>query len=205
MRRSSAKAILISIVLLFTSGCASVGWDTAYSGYTTSNINEIGNDSLRIAILPLNANSGEESFRRSAGKVLAQSIADKNLNMQVVAPDVTARIISKKGLSKIYADMMYTYDRTGILDKNTLTDMAGPLGCDYFLYADATVDITVAEKFLFTRSIIHGQVWDVQLGDVAWEGRSDITREGANSNNSLKYASERPAQVYDLKTTQKAA
>ena len=114
--------------------------------------------------------------------VFDQELPDAN----VVAPNLVASRINETGLSSLYAEMMRSYDRTGILERDALLRIAQAMQARYVAvpilvsFHEETNTRLSALGFRIAKTAtsntrVQLEIWDAQTGRIVWEGLSDST------------------------------
>jgi hypothetical protein len=104
----------------------------------------------------------------------------------IVHPNLAASHINEAGLAEDYAAMLTAYDRTNILDRDTLRKIGKAVGVSYFAVpillnfrerqnTRLSVFGVRLVKTLWVTSRFQLQIWDARSGGVVWEGLSDLT------------------------------
>ena len=164
----------VGSVVIVASACVAGMRSTIETSYSNPDMTLQG-----IAILPVTAGEGLEGFRRHMASLLENQIAAQHPDVKVITSAECLRRINDLGLANEYSDMLETYGRTGILDRETLGELADAVGAQHMLQAQFSYE---AADFVEVGAIggglnreerqelyVFGQLWDGTEGDVVWE------------------------------------
>ncbi|NIM50197.1 MAG: hypothetical protein GTN62_07640 [Gemmatimonadales bacterium] len=127
----------------------------------------------RLAILPVAAAEELQGFRGVTEDSLFANATRLRPEVQVTSADETLAILEAKGHAKAYAEMVVTYEQTGLLDKEVLRRLASALDVDHLL----RVHLSYSEGSSYNVFLGHrdnqlvqlaAQLWDAELGEVVW-------------------------------------
>jgi hypothetical protein len=129
---------------------------------------------------------GHETYGHALVQELAETMQEQLTDRKVVHPNVVASHINQAGLARDYATMITAYDKTNILDRETLHKIAEAVGARYFvvpiLVNFREGDITRLSIFgvrlaktAWATARFQLQIWDSRSGRIVWEGISDLT------------------------------
>lgn len=208
--------LLCCVALLFTlAGCSkafttpSLGTQRSVDARELYRDATFGRDHLRqdgVTCLAARLSFGRETYGHVLVQELAETMQEQFADGRVIHPNVIASHINETGLAEDYATMLATYDKTHILDRNTLRKIAEAAKVRYFV-----VPILVNfEEGGATRISLFGmrlaktawatarfqlQIWDGWSGRIVWEGMSDLTL-------AQEFIRERPVRFEDtIQTT----
>lgn len=199
--------LALSSVLLL--GCASTKdidpVDTSTVTYKSDSADRQDADTSRIAILPVLAGQGYEGFRRRAGSDLSTQFEEQFSNAEVVSSRETRSLINDRNVSSQYSDMMESYGRTGVLQREALKTIGSAVGADFLLYSKVGAEGSersnlVAGEYVQNTEVnqftIYGQLWGIDEGDAVWEGTGGAAglAEATSENTLLSMASEGVAE-----------
>jgi hypothetical protein len=139
-----------------------------------------------VSFLSARLNFDDQTYGRALVQGLLDAVAAELPHARLVHPNVMARYINEYGLTHAYALMLDEYDETNILEGDTLAEIAEAVGVRYFalpiLVSFGRQTSTRFSVFGFRLGKTHSahaifqlQIWDGTLGQVVWEGISDLT------------------------------
>lgn len=193
---------LITSLLLFlpfSTGCTSTQEikpvDTSTVTYKGDVTDRKDLSESTIAILPVLAGEGYEGFRRKTGTELTRQFRKQLPNASVLSSQETRNRISDGEVSSEYSDMMTDYGKTGVLDQDALSRIGSAVEARFLLYSKVGAEgssesALVAGEYYQETEVnafdIYAQLWDVEQGDVVWEGTGGAAGlSRATSNNQL--------------------
>lgn len=147
----------------------------------------------RLAMLPVTAGEGLEGFRRMTADSLYSALTSARPEIEVIPADSTLELLNEAGLARRYSDMVVAYDRTGILDKETLSTIGRALDADHLLHVEVTYGAAKSTDYnLFTglsttrnqRLSIFAHLWSPAEGDVVWEAAGGAQVEASELQRS---------------------
>lgn len=156
-------------------------------------VSEDGVTPARLAMLPVTAGEGLEGFRRMTADSLHSALVSARPEIEVIPADSTLRLLNDAGLAQRYSDMVLAYDRTGILDKETLSAIGEALDADHLLHVEVTYGAGKSTDYnLFTglsttrnqRLSIFAHLWSPGKGDVVWEAAGGAAVEATELQRS---------------------
>ena len=186
---SFASLRLLFVPLLVSVACAgplmqrSGGARQLYreSGFGRQHLREGG-----LSFLAPSLSLGQETLGHALVPKLFEEFERALPDANVVPPSLAASRINEAGLSGPYAEMMRTYDRTGILEREALARIAQAIEARYVAVPIlvnfheemntrlSTLGFRLA-KTATTNTRVQLQIWDGQTGHIVWEGLSDVT------------------------------
>ena len=195
----------LAVAAFFLTGCASTKpikpVDTSTVSYKSEEVSrqEISNSS--IAILPVLAGQGYEGFRRTTGTALTKAFQQEFPQADILSFRKTLNKLNDAGLSQDYSEMMSGYERTGVLDQETLSKLGEAVGSPYLLYSkvgvsQSTESQLVGGEYMSESNVseisVYAQLWDTEAGDVVWEGNGGGAglEESAGTNQLIRIASD---------------
>jgi hypothetical protein len=147
--------------------------------YKSENLKYSNISSNKLAILPVLAGDGWEGFRRQTGDELTVSLRSKFQHDYVIDPIQTLSIINAQNLTDSYSKLVESYDKTAIINKQTLFELGKCLGSRFLLYSkvgqttnfEPIVGVNGKLDYAKINEVqIAIQLWDVEVGDIVWEG-----------------------------------
>lgn len=154
-----------------------------------------------VTCLPARLSFGHETYGHALVQGLAEMMQVNLSGKGIVHPNLAASRINEAGLAEDYAAMLTAYDRTNILDRDTLHKIGGAVRVGYFA---VPILLNFRER-QNTRISVFGlrlaktswatarfqlQIWDARSGGIVWEGLSDFTL-------AQEILRERPVQLED--------
>lgn len=127
-----------------------------------------------LAILPIVAGEGVEGYRRPFGQslnIIASEYIDEG---SLLTWQGTMDALNEAELVSEYNEAIAGYQRTSIIDRSLLVQMADATGMRYFLYVSLLPPLNTSSGTGFDTVVeigvgAIGQIWDSE-GDVVWEG-----------------------------------
>jgi hypothetical protein len=138
----------------------------------------------RVALLPVTAGVSYEGVRRNAATHLSQALAQKYGQQVVKNSQESMECIQNHNLIDAYARLINNYQDTAILEKKTLREVGKAIGVRYLLYSQLQrhhkkSGYVLPDNPLSYKVVkdvrVYTQVWDVQSGEVVWEGEGIAT------------------------------
>jgi hypothetical protein len=177
---------LLTVSIIFLSCAASIQnlskLQYTKSGFTRQTLNSGG-----LALLPVVAGEGMEGYRRPSGDSLANAV--KNICPEIPFSNAITSLdkINEAGLSDPYADLITTYSKTAIINKQIVKQLSKAIGRRYLLHArlerfheatTTTYSFWTGIQTLKKGEVgIFGQIWDGEDGDVVWEAQGIASSE----------------------------
>jgi hypothetical protein len=148
-------------------------------------------DDRGIGVLTPAAPTGQESDKQALGDSLGTALQRELSASHVMGLPEMLSAINKAGLAGSYAQALVAYEKTGILDRDTLRAIGEASGVRYLAKlnlgnfsqsSDKRLAIAGIRMFDTWRATIrvHLEVWDSQTGEIAWQGNDELVyaREG---------------------------
>lgn len=195
--------VLIIGILLLTNCAIIEPINTSCVSYKSQTFQYSDLQNSKIAILPVLAGEGWEGFRRGTGDELTNAFRNVFVSQNILSPTQTLNLINDSDLSREYASVIEDYRTSGILNKKILKDLGEAVRVKYMVYSEVREDETLSSfstgtyssVYTKTKSAnIYSQLWDIQTGDIVWEGFGGgaMTSTGSQPavlNNLIKIAS----------------
>jgi len=133
--------------------------------------------------------TGTDGYRRVLGDSFSKALRLTHPEIPQVPPHEAIGMINRANLADDYAMMIWDYETSGILRKETLRRIGEALEIRYFIQLslleysqDTSTRISAfGIRFLETRSStlrVFAQIWDTSSGSIVWEGSSEVTLAG---------------------------
>ena len=162
----------------------------------------------RIAVLPVTAAEGSESYRGVIGDSLLAVAQRAHPGVAFVPADESLRRLNDSGLAERFGNMLVAYQQTGIFDRDLLRQAGEALEVDHLLQLRVGYErVSEIENALFDpqalyeadRQNLHVSVvlWDVREGGLVWEAA------GTSTTRDAEY--ERPRSLSDVVAATAAA
>jgi hypothetical protein len=195
------NAIALICLGMIMSHCTPVSvLNTSCATYKNPTLAKLDLAKAHTAILPVLAGGEWEGFRRPAGDKLYEAFSMKYGKDIILSPLQTLDLINQSNLADKYSSLIDTYQRSGILNKETLKNLGESLNSDYLLYT--RIDNSESFKTLeagnnryvaqINEVTFYAQCWDTKKGDIAWEGIGGAAgsnkTEGSDVNSLIKTA-----------------
>ena len=167
--RSAASSLATILVLTSCTG-------TIRSTVNVTYLAPSGVTLTRLAILPVMSAEGLEGFRRIAADILAAAVPQERPEIVVIPAGEALSALNEAGLAQDYSQMVTDYERTGILDKETLAAMGEAVGANHLLHMRARYwERPLTEDFVQILDV-SGHIWSTEKGDVVWEASANVER-----------------------------
>ncbi len=184
----------ILLALLLVSGCAGPLKQLAYSvrespenaGFAPAILR-----GKRVGFLTATVTTGNEQYRSLTTLSLARAFSKLNseLGIILVPPRESLNRINANGLSEEYARMMLSYERTGVLKKETISRIGKAMGVDYVVQPSLvkfSQHRNVRVTFFGVRLVetvessvrVSMELWDCESGKDFWNGWAVVTVAG---------------------------
>jgi hypothetical protein len=181
------RALFLALVVC--AGCAGPLTQRAAGARQLYRDDGFGREHLReggIAFLAPSISFGQETLGHALLPGLFDAFQGELPDANIVPPDLAASRINEAGLSNPYAQIMRSYDRTGILERETLAHIAEAIESRYLA---VPILVSLREE-TFTRFSVFGirvgkttvtntrvqlEIWDAKTGRIVWEALSDVT------------------------------
>lgn len=129
-----------------------------------------------VAILPVMSAEGLEGVRRTINESLYEAFRVARPDLTFIAADVTLDRLNEQDLADEYSAMMESYERTGIMSKATLEEMASAIGADALLASSARYwERSLTEDFIQNLEMVV-RVWSPEEGDVIFEAAGTVEK-----------------------------
>ena len=167
---------LLSLLLLSVFGCAAPIIETGKFEYfaLTSEQDSLAEGGL--GLLPVVADAGQEGLRGPLRNELNKHLSNKLPEGKFIGNLEAMDLINNAGLTENYSKLIEDYNRSAILNKNSLTNIGRAVGVEHLLYVKLLEQSQTQELVPKGMSMnIFGQVWSCTTGDVVWEGTGEIS------------------------------
>jgi hypothetical protein len=180
------RLILAATLVLPTTGCTA----GIYTGFEELHPAAAPVHAERIAVLPVTAAAGSESYRGVIGDSLLAVAQRAHPSVEFISPAEALDRLNDAGLAERFANLLVGYQQTGIFDRTLLRQVGGALGADHALQLRVGYERTSevqnrlfypSEMYESERQDMHVTVllWDVREGGLAWEASGGgSTQEG---------------------------
>jgi len=158
-------------------------------------------ENQRAIILPILSASDKEQVRQEVGRELSETLENQYGRDKILSANITLGRLNEAGLIQNYATNIRDYRETGILSRTHLNDIKKATDARYAFYNRIMNESEISylpqmgtmnsrNAGLFNRLRIdevkiESQVWDLNSGEVVWEGFG-----GYAVNQNRKAASE---------------
>jgi hypothetical protein len=150
----------------------------------------------RVAVLNALVGMGLEGYRSQVSQSLFQALGKENYPFQVISPQATKYQLNREGLAREISAMALDYSQSGILNLDTLHNMARTLEWDYVLQpsmAEFRQALDTRLRFFglrvfqtrITNLRLSFQLWDTRSGEIVWESSGEGTMAGEDVRDVL--------------------
>lgn len=185
----SKKWIYVSMlaVAFLAGGCSvtnQVNADMQFSQLVTGDTTLLGQDG--IGVLTPSAPTGQESDKQALADALGVILERDVAEGRIVSLPALLSAVNQAGLARSYSNMFDEYDRTGILERDTLRAIGDAAGTRYvaklnlgnFQQQTSGRARILGVRFLDTRTAsirVHLEIWDTDTGGIVWQGNEELT------------------------------
>jgi hypothetical protein len=185
LKRSLGGAIVaFSGVLL--AGCAPLHlWETHTTSTPTPRSLDVTTLAReRVATLGLQAPAGLQGFGPSLSHALNTALSAASPPIPAIPEHRTVNVLNEQRLGTDYAELISSFGRSGIFDRERLQRIGAALGSRYVLqpglvqFNEALIDSFEAAGFKLVRSRVTTlrlwlQLWDTQTGELLWQSSGE--------------------------------
>lgn len=194
---SRLRVAFLVVAISLLAACVSplYVWDT----HTTSTPRPRGLELAEVrarpvAVLPLVAPAALQGFSASLSHALIRTLPELSPPLRGLATQDVVNAVNAGGFAAEYADLLASFSRSGILERERLRRLGATLDCRYALLPGITAfDHSVLDRFemaglklVRTRVLVLRlwlQLWDMGTGQLVWEsaGEGVVAGELANT------------------------
>lgn len=183
MTRISLLTLLPSLVLC---GCAATDQLHTELQYHQFVDQQAFSGAEGIGVLTPSAATGQEADRQALGDALSETLTADLEGARIVALPAMLSAVNRAGLSRDYSAMFAEYEKTGILERDTLRRIGSAAGVRYvaklnlgdFEQVTSSRAKIFGVRFLDTRTAtirVHMEIWDTHTGGIVWQGNEELT------------------------------
>ena len=99
----------------------------------------------KMAIMPVATETGSEGLRPGLALALQEVLAERFPSVFLVGPQEAGERLDRSSTASDYADLLFDFDRTGVVDSDRLAPVVRALGTEHFLQIRASYE---SEEFL---------------------------------------------------------
>jgi hypothetical protein len=194
-RKTMVKIRILLITSSLSSALAGCGVTSQLHSELNFNngttIQAVDLDQYGIGVLTPSAPTGRESDKQALGDALGAAFEVQLPVNKFLPLGAMLSAINTSGLAGSYARMLSEYEATGILERDTIRQIADASGVRYLAKfnlgdfqqsRDKRLSIAGIRMFDTSRAIIrvHLEIWDGLTGEIAWQGNDELVfaREG---------------------------
>jgi hypothetical protein len=186
-RRGGGKVLAFAAALL-AAGCGPVylldTYATSTPRSTAFDVAALAGEP--VAILGPVAPANLQGFSPTLSLALATALTEVSPPIREISTFETVNRLTDEGLVAEYADLLSSFARNGILERQRLRRIGSGLGARYVMLPGlAQLDETVIDKFeagglkllrnRVTTLRLWLQLWDAQSGHIVWESAGEVT------------------------------
>jgi hypothetical protein len=186
------KILLLTLSVSGTlTGCGVTSQLHSELNYTGLANDAVALEYYGIGVLTPSAPTGRESDKQALGDALGSALKGQLPMGNILPLGAMLSAINTSGLAGSYARMLSEYEATGILERDTIRQIADAAGVRYLAKfnlgdfqqsRDKRLSIAGIRMFDTSRAIIrvHLEIWDGHTGEIAWQGNEELVfaREG---------------------------
>lgn len=180
------RLVLAAALVLPTTGCAA----GIHTGFEELHPAAEPVYAERIAVLPVTAAPGSESYRGVIGDSLLRVAERTHPGIQFISGGVSLERLNDAGLAERFAGLLVAYQQTGIYDRALLQEVGDALEADHVLQLRVGYEMrNEVETRLFSpgdlyeadRQNLHvtATLWDLRRGMLVWEAAGTSTTRDA--------------------------
>jgi len=150
----------------------------------------------RVAVLNAFVGTTLEGYRHQVSQSLFLALSKENHPFELLSPQATKYQLNREGLAREVAAMALDYSQSGILNLDTLHNMARTLEWDYVLQpsmAEFRQALDTRLRFFglrvfqtrITNLRLSVQLWDTRSGEIVWESSGEGTMAGEDVRDVL--------------------
>ena len=98
-----------------------------------------------MAIMPVTTETGSEGLRPGLALAIQEVLAERFPSITLVGPEEAGHRLDRASAASDYADLLFDFDRTGVVDTDRLAPVIRAVGADHFLEIRGSYE---AEEFL---------------------------------------------------------
>ncbi|MHC4234523.1 MAG: hypothetical protein ACYSUQ_05355 [Planctomycetota bacterium] len=185
------RVALASLLLALTGCAASITPDLV-----VTYVDPEGVTPQRVALLPVTAGEGLEGFRRMTADNVYADLRASRPEISFLSADSTLDLLNEHGLAQPYAEMVVTYETTGVLDKAMLQQMGDVLDVDHLLHVAVRYSEGSETKYSIWTGYdttekqnlgLFAHLWSPEEGDIVWEasGGAEVSASEFETTRSL--------------------
>jgi hypothetical protein len=180
------RLILAAALVLPTAGCAA----GIHTGFRELHPVIAPVYAERIAVLPVTASEGSESYRDVVGDSLLAAAQRTHPGVRFIPAAEALDRLNEAGLAERFANLLLAYGETGLYDRALLRKVGEALEVDHVLQLRVGYDrrnevgarlFDPGELYEADRQNLYvtAVLWDVRRGDRAWEAAGTSTTRDA--------------------------
>lgn len=180
------RLILAAALAMSTTGCAA----GIHTGFEELHPAAAPVYAERVAVLPVTAAAGSESYREVIGDSLLEAAERTYPNVEFLPAHQSLELLNQAGLAERFANLLVAYQQTGIYDRALLQQVGRALQVDHVLQMRVGYErVSEVENRLFDpeglyeadRQNLHvtAMLWDVRQGALVWEAAGTSTTRDA--------------------------
>lgn len=203
---------LVAVLLTagWTTGCSGAFRQVSFDAtelHRTRTFNAAQFTNGRVAVL-IATGTPQIAYRRMLSDTMVDAWKGMARDVQVIPPFETLNLINHAGLSEEYGRMIREYDTSGILSKGALGRLGQALQVRYIIMPTLVeftqqrlnrisffgVRLVDTQESSLRQSV---QVWDVQTGEILWEGTATAVIAGETAREKSIRFEEIAARLAD--------
>lgn len=190
---SQTSALIVFVITISACSPTITMVNTSCAGYKSPEFvrNDIKNKG--IGIMPVLGGDEKEQYRRPMGDAIFTEF-QYSFGNQVKSSRDVIEVLNEHNISEDYSRAINNYTISGIIPKEIVQNLGNALQVNYLLYTRLLSSREYAQIYTGTYSsttvnidelYVQTQVWDVNIGDVVWEGKGGVAKLPANQTDVI--------------------
>jgi hypothetical protein len=190
---SQTAALILFVITISACSPTITMVNTSCAGYKRPEFvrNDIKNKG--IGIMPVLGGDEKEQYRRPMGDAIFAEF-QYTFGNQVKSTRDVIQVLNDYNISEDYSRAINNYTISGIIPKELVQNLGHALEVDYLLYTRLLTSREYAQIYTGSYSYttvnidelyVQTQVWDVNLGDVVWEGKGGVAKLSGDQSDII--------------------
>lgn len=163
------KRVLLFIGGLFLLGCVGID-DLSREDYRRGVLYTTNLSTETIAVMPMVARGADRGYTKTAESIFYKALTEMRQQTHLISPDEGRAKIDEKNLGPLFNKLTKETSFKKVAEERQIADLKQIFGTRFLLQTELQ-QVEVAEGATQVR--IQGRLWDVEMGDVIWEGTGE--------------------------------